>query len=88
MPRIASQLRLKANPGGFFCVPAEVTEARGMSIPVVHAVHDRPGPRRIPALEEPWAGQEDREGVADQAQAGGEHHVADLRSYRRCGERL
>ena len=55
---------------------------------VVHAVHDRPGAEEHAGLEEAVHEQvEDREGVADRAEARGEHHVADL-AHRRGREGL
>ena len=55
---------------------------------VVHAVHDRAGAEEHVGLEEAVREQvEDRERVAHRAEAGGEHHVADL-AHRRAGQRL
>ena len=55
---------------------------------VVHAMHDRAGAEEHAGLEEPVVEQvEDREGVTDRAQPGGEHHVADL-THRRGRECL
>ena len=46
---------------------------------VVHAVHDRAGSEEQPCLEDTVGEQvEDREDVADRAEACSQHHVADL----------
>ena len=68
-------------------VPAEPTEPAHVHL-VVHAVHHGPGAEEHAGLEETVRQQmEDRERVADRAEAGGQDHVADLR-HRRGGERL
>ena len=55
---------------------------------VVHAVHHRAGAEEHVGLEEAVGEQvEDRERVAGDAEAGAEHHVADL-AHRGAGQRL
>ena len=67
--------------------PGQAAEAAHVDL-VVHLVLDRPGPEEHPGLEEAVREQvRDREHVPGRAEAGGEHHVADL-AHRRSGQRL
>src|SRR5699024_4832259 len=76
----------EGDPGDLH-VLAQVAETAHVDL-VVHPVHHRAGAEEQAGLEEAVGDQvEDRERVPDRAQAGGEHHVPDLR-HRRGGQRL
>ena len=85
-PRIASQPRREGHPRDLHGA-RQPAEAAHVDL-VVHAVHDRAGAEEHAGLEEAVRQQvEDREGVADRAEPGREHHVADL-AHRRGREGL